>query len=120
MIYVSGKTAGSACVQLPNATGFAVNPRRFQASRRANAGNIIRQSSAYDVSSAEPQYDQVVTQTQAQALQTLHTASSSVYLTSGSHVYAAVMDLSRCEATECPGRWLVSVRFGIVSEVDLT
>ena len=106
------------CVQLPNASGCSVNPRRFTASRRANLGNVIRQSSAFHVSAADVAYKGIISASNATEVSAIHEAGSSVYLTVRGRVFLASMDLENLEPTDTPGRWSMSARFGIVSEVE--
>ena len=95
-----------------------MNPRRFTASRRANAGNVIRQTSAYHVSTADVLYKGLISTANATEITAIHEAGSSVYLTVRGRVFLASMDLESLEPTDVPGRWNISARFGIVSEVE--
>ena len=114
MISISNSTS---CIQIPNAMGCAVNPRRFTAARRANAGNVIRQSSAFHVSSADVAYKGIITKAQADAIALLHEVGASIYLAIRGRVYVASLDLASLEPNEAPTRWNVVINFGIISEV---
>ncbi len=112
MIYI---TQGATLrVILPDASGFAINPKRMTASRTAVAGNIIRQESILHASSAEANYSREIDKTDAAILEQMRDASSSVTLHYRNKKYSASMTVDFGDTRG--DRVGVQIRFGIVRQ----
>jgi hypothetical protein len=113
MIYIT--QSPSTRVELPDASGFEIRPRRARAARTAVAGNVIRQESALHASTAEATYSRDVDRTLADAIETIHTTSSAVTVFYRNVRYQATISLQENRPLS-PVRSRLSFTLSIVRE----
>ena len=94
---------------------FQINPSRMSSERTAVAGNVIRQLSTLHASSARPVFSGPVRKADADALETMHSTSSSVRIFWRNHQYSATMAVERGEWN---GRFVqMRLTFSITREI---
>lgn len=113
MIYIT--QGATSRVVLPDAPGFAINPKRMSSARTAVAGNIIRQESLLSASSAEAIYNFAISKTDAAILEAMRDVSSVVTLHYKNKVYSALMTPEFGDPLGGK-KVMVSLRFSIVRQ----